>query len=199
MNVIFDFDGTLVDSMPFLEKAAIAVMRRYLSLNRDVARERYRRSIGAPFAIQMVEAFGPIPLVTEAMIPRFEFLKARFYRAHAKPFKNVVDVLTELAARGIRRSIVSSTSAWMVKDFCERYALPVSDICGNDLGDDKAQQIMTLVKAHGPARFYGDALRDANYARAAGVPFVGIVGTFTPEEFRRAGLLCMGSLSGVLW
>jgi phosphoglycolate phosphatase-like HAD superfamily hydrolase len=198
VNVIFDFDGTLVDSMPFLEKAAIAVIRHYYNVDRDWARLKYRRSIGLPFETQLVEAFGWTPVQINA-IPRFEFLKARYYRAHAKPFKDVVDVLTELATRGIRRSVVSSTKAWMVKDFCERYALPVSDICGNDTGDDKAEQIMALVKAHGPAKFYGDALRDANYARAAGVPFIGIVGTFTPEEFRRAGLLCMGSLRGVLW
>jgi beta-phosphoglucomutase-like phosphatase (HAD superfamily) len=53
MLLIFDMDGTVVDSMPALTNLAIDLMQQYLRMDRDVAEREYRRTTGLPFLAQL--------------------------------------------------------------------------------------------------------------------------------------------------
>ena len=55
---MFDFDGTLIDSMPFLEKNAVTLLRKFYSFSKEEAHEKYRATTGLPF-VQQIEIIAP--------------------------------------------------------------------------------------------------------------------------------------------
>jgi len=194
LNVIFDFDGTLADTMRGLERAAVAVIARWYDVPRDEARAKYRDTIGQPFPMQLVEAFGSYDI---RACSEFEYMKRHLYQ-YAKPCPQAPFVLSELVNKGMRTAVVSSTNVALVKDFAERNALALCDITGLSIGMDKAALIRTLKHVHGYELFVGDAIRDAEYARRAGIRFLGVCGTFSNEDWERAGLPHVAVLKGVL-
>lgn len=197
MNVIFDFDGTLADTMPMLEAYAIGALMTYDKTKTEAEhRAKYRRTIGAPFSVQMAQEYAGEPWVEE-LIRLYENWKRKYYRK-AKPFPEAAEVINALNAKGLRTQVVSSTSIKLVKAFVENNGLNLSDISGNQGGDDKAAQIRTLVGVHGEAMFVSDAPKDFNYAFAANVRFLGVQGTFTYRDFAEHGLASVQSLRGVL-
>ena len=65
--VIFDFDGTLADSMPFLAEIGVEVMMRYYGITKDEAAERYKSTTGLPFEHQIKLNFPDQKVNNEAI------------------------------------------------------------------------------------------------------------------------------------
>ncbi|MFW9843489.1 MAG: HAD hydrolase-like protein [Candidatus Thorarchaeota archaeon] len=72
--VIFDFDGTLADSMPFLEKIGVEIMMKYFGVPKDDATHRYISTTGLPYEQQVKMNFQNHPECENA-IEEFEKLK----------------------------------------------------------------------------------------------------------------------------
>jgi beta-phosphoglucomutase-like phosphatase (HAD superfamily) len=47
--VVFDFDGTLADSMPFLQKIGVDIMMTHFGVSKENATERYVSTTGLPY------------------------------------------------------------------------------------------------------------------------------------------------------
>ena len=58
--VIFDFDGTLADSMPFLESIGVEMMMKYFGVSKEDATKRYRSTTGLPYEQQVKMNFRTI-------------------------------------------------------------------------------------------------------------------------------------------
>jgi len=73
-TVIFDFDGTLADSMPFLEQIGVQMMMKYFGVSKEDATHRYRSTTGLPYEHQVKMNYPDHPKNEDA-IEEFEKLK----------------------------------------------------------------------------------------------------------------------------
>jgi phosphoglycolate phosphatase len=115
--VLFDLDGTLIDSAPDLGAAA-----ELMRLNRGLpplGLDAYRAMAGAGARGLLEVAFGMTPQHPEYEVYRHEFLSN--YEAamtvHTQAFKGVAQMLSQLTQNGLRWGIVTNK--------LERFALPL--------------------------------------------------------------------------
>ena len=112
-GVIFDFDGTLVNSYPLIESAFAAVMRTH-ALD-EQARELFRRSRGLPLPEQMRQIS---PDLWEDLVATYRRADARL--GPAQVFRGVPTLVRTLRRRGVRLGVVS----------CKRRALVEAELEG---------------------------------------------------------------------
>lgn len=177
--VLFDLDGTLIDSAPDLA-GAINAVRRDRGLP-EQPYERLRAQVGAGARGMVAAAFGIAPGE-----PEFESLKDAFlthYQQHlldeTRVFAAVEPMLQALERAGIAWGIVTNKA--------ERYALPVAQglglaartpcvVAGDTTPHAKPHPAPLLEGARrlGVAAneciYVGDDLRDIQAARAAAMP-----------------------------
>ncbi|MFN3630592.1 MAG: HAD family hydrolase [Casimicrobiaceae bacterium] len=117
--VLFDFDGTLVDSAPDLAGAVNALRAEYALDPLPYATLRGHATYGARSLLQVGMDVSPDH-------PDYELLRARFLALYdtrklalAAPFDGVAELLTALDAQGIRWGIVTNKHS--------RFALPMID------------------------------------------------------------------------
>lgn len=111
--ILFDFDGTLADSMP-----AICATARAVLLERGMTEEEMgdlRRLVGPPFPAAWSLAFGfdekTAAEVTAAYRKRYEKLGLEAWPL----FEGMRELLEDLKARGVRLGIVSSKRQTVVQ------------------------------------------------------------------------------------
>ena len=176
--VLFDLDGTLLDSAPDLGFAAnqLRIVRGMQALPQS----SYRPFVGTGARGMLRIALGVTP---EA--PDFEQLKEEFFVAyeqcmgqHSQLFDGVSAVLQSLQSNGIAWGIVTNKS--------ERFTLPIAQsiadlsvsgalVCGDTTAHSKPHPAPLLEGAKrlgiAPARciYVGDDERDMIAARAAGM------------------------------
>jgi phosphoglycolate phosphatase-like HAD superfamily hydrolase len=189
--VIFDFDGTLADSMPFLESIGVLVMMGFHGVSKDEATSRYKMTTGLPYEHQIKLNF-PEHDQNEAAIEEFERMKVeRIY--DQKLFPDTQDVLSEVRRRGFAVFVSSSTFEPTITEYFRRLGLLDSfeGILGYRPGFEKgADHFKHFAKEYGiPLEdivFVGDSIKD--YERSKGFcRFIALEGMFTETDFREAG------------
>ena len=184
--VVFDLDGTLVDTAPDLVNALNYVLNRegLPAVPADIA----RKAIGAG-ARRMIErglelegrSLGPddITRLTRDFID--------YYATHiadaSRPFEGLEDALDDLSGRGYRLAVCTNKLEWLSKRLLDQLGLSsrFSAICGADtFGVSKPDPIIlqqTVARAGGQlssAIMVGDAGPDVGVARRAGIPVIGV-------------------------
>lgn len=179
--VLFDLDGTLIDSAPDLAGAGNE-MRAARGLA-PLTFERFRPMVGAGARGMLGVALGVVPGSDGYEALRDEFLdryERRLLR-ETRVFDAMAQVLDLLDARGLRWGIVTNKVA--------RYTLPIVDglgltrraaavICGDTTPHAKPHPAPLLEAARrlelAPAAcvYVGDDLRDVVAGRTAGMPTV---------------------------
>ena len=184
--IVFDLDGTLVDTAPDLINALNFVLdREGLS---PVPLHAARNMIGAG-ARRLIErglelegrAAGP------ADITRLTADFIDHYAAHiadlSRPFDGLEGALDDLAASGYRFAVCTNKLEWLSKLLLDRLELSsrFSAICGADTfgvsKPDPAILLQTIARAGGQptqAIMVGDAGPDIGVARRAGIPVIGV-------------------------
>lgn len=189
--VIFDFDGTLADSMPFLESIGVLVMMGFHGVSRDEAASRYKMTTGLPYEHQIKLNF-PGHEQNEAAIEEFERMKIeRIY--NQKLFPDAQEVLSEVRRRGFAVFVSSSTFEPTITEYFRRLGLLDSfeAILGYRPGFEKgADHFKHVAREYGiPLEdivFVGDSIKD--YERSKDFcHFIAIEGMFTEADFREAG------------
>lgn len=51
--ICFDFDGTIADTMPWLERKAVALLMEHTGMSEEAATKGYRSTTGLPFDHQV--------------------------------------------------------------------------------------------------------------------------------------------------
>jgi phosphoglycolate phosphatase len=184
--VVFDLDGTLVDTAPDLVNALNYVLNRegLPAVPVDLA----RKAIGAG-ARRLIErglelqgrSVGPDDLarLTKDFIDH--------YAAHiadaSRPFEGLEGALDDLSARGYHFAVCTNKLEWLSKRLLDQLGLSprFSAICGADtFGVAKPDPIIlrqTVARAGGmlsSAVMVGDAGPDIGVARRAGIPVIGV-------------------------
>lgn len=172
--VIFDLDGTLVDSLPWFLRVVNDVARDFNFkpvATEDIARLRHA---GTRDILRHLD----LPVWK---VPRVAAHMRRMKRAHLGElplFPGVPEMLDTLHARGKQLALVSSDSEANARLQLGAHASCFSDFaCGASLFG-KTAKFRRVVKRAGlePSQVIaiGDELRDMDAARAAGIAFGGV-------------------------
>lgn len=185
---VFDFDGTLVDSMGGFADLAAGLIAESYGVSSETARSGYLRTSGLPF-FQQLEALFPGDARNSAVAADFEARKQSDY--FNRPFfREVPQAISELRRRGVRAVVSSNNGQEIVEAYLERRPEARFDlVLGFQKGFSKGRAHFQKVMEHFSADpdeilFVGDSLHDARQALEFGVDFVGRVGTFRSEQFR---------------
>jgi phosphoglycolate phosphatase len=184
---IFDFDGTLADSLPWFRHA----------INRLADRHGFKRietnelaQLRGYSARQMVAHLG----VPTWKLPRIS-IELRTLMAQeigqVRPFAGVGAMLQGLSDRGVALAVVTSNAEDNVRRVlgAESAALIRDYACGASLFGKRGKLRGVLKHSGvrpGEALFIGDELRDLDAARAEGVPFGAVAWGYTHLEVLEA-------------
>lgn len=189
--VVFDLDGTLVDTAPDLVGALNFVLARE-GLN-TIPLERARKMIGAG-ARRLIELgleddgrqIGPDDI--NRLTADFIAYYAEHIADESVPFEGLLAALDELSARDYAFAVCTNKLEWLSLRLLERLDLThrFKAICGADtFGVSKPDPIIlrqTVARAGGNMAstiMVGDAGPDVGVARRAGVPVIGVTFGYT--------------------
>jgi len=185
-TVVFDLDGTLVDTAPDLINALNYVLDREGLPPLPFASARNMIGAGARKLIERgLEVDGRN--VSAADIGRLTDDFIDYYAAHiadhSRPFEGLEVALDAMAERGYRFAVCTNKLEWLSKRLLDALGLSprFAAICGADTfgvsKPDPAILQQTIARAGGhisAAIMVGDAGPDIGVARRAGIPVVGV-------------------------
>jgi HAD superfamily hydrolase (TIGR01509 family) len=183
--ILFDWDGTIVDSMPALFETDAAICRQ-IGVPFD---ESIFRRLFSPNWRLMYRSLGiPDERTDEAV----RVWASTFHSDQTPPFPGVQEALARLAAAGFTLGIVTGGSRAEVEPQLARLGIDgllTVRVYGHDTsaGKPDPQPLQVALEMAGAARpedavYVGDALDDMRMAAAAGVRGVGIVSMLAGEE-----------------
>jgi len=186
LTIVFDLDGTLVDTAPDLIDALNFTLGRHALPTVPYVQARSLIGGGARGMIERALILEGRRAATEdvdALYASFVAHYAGHLADRSRPFPELEPVLDRLAQAGHRFAVCTNKLEWLSKRLLE--ALQLGDrfvaICGPDtFGIHKPDPRMfraTVLKAGGEphrAVMVGDSITDIRTARAANVPIVAV-------------------------
>ena len=191
-TVIFDLDGTLLDTLEDLQTAVNAALTPYGLPCRSM--EEVRRFVGDGIAKLMERAIGA------ENHPNFEEVLTAFkahYRAHCKdatkPYDGIMELLKNLQAAGIKTAVLSNKADFAVKLLSKEYfdGLLLAAVGENEAAGvrkkpapDALFSVMRELNAEKAETVYiGDSEVDIQTAKNAGVACISVTWGFKDKEF----------------
>ena len=185
-TVVFDLDGTLVDTAPDLINALNYVLAREGLPPVPLHSARNMIGAGARRLIERgLELEGRAASVEDITRLLSDFID--YYAAHiadaSRPFEGLESALDDLSACGYRLAVCTNKLEWLSKLLLDQLGLSTrfSAICGADTfgisKPDPAILQQTVARAGGQlssAIMVGDAGPDIGVARRAGIPVIGV-------------------------
>jgi len=175
-GVLFDLDGTLVDSAPDLVAAVAALCAELGAPPPDAEAVREVVSAGGRAMLRR-----GLPGADDAMIdqwlPRFLDLYSVDMARHTRLYDGMDEVLALLEARGIAWGIVTNKPGWLTRPLLDLLALGgrcAAVVTGDCLAVKKPDPAPVLYACQlagldaAACAFVGDDLRDVQAGRAAG-------------------------------
>lgn len=185
-TIVFDLDGTLVDTAPDLIETLNVVFAREGMPPVDYATARNLIGGGAKaMLVRGIESEGRVvePAKLQTMFDDF----IAYYTAHvadrSRPFPGLIDALDTLAGRGCRFAVCTNKLEGLSRLLLEKLELTsrFEAICGQDtFGIQKPDPEVlrrTIAAAGGSmqrAVMIGDSATDIHTARAAGIPVIAV-------------------------
>ena len=200
--VVFDFDGTIANTMPAIFRFVRATVAE--AGMPEPREEQLRAMIGPPLVEGFQTAFGVTPEQAAVLTERYRAIMEQGVTPADYPaYEGVPELLRDLKGRGRRLAVASSRQ--------ERSLVPMVRTLGLDTcfevvvgGVDgvrhtKAEAIRAALDALGAAPveavMVGDRFHDVEGAHEVGMPCIGFYsGTSAPGELEAAGAdaVCTG-------
>jgi len=186
LTIVFDLDGTLIDTAPDLIDALNFTLARHALPTVPYAQARSLIGGGARGMIEralILEGRSAATEDVDALYASFVAHYAEHLADRSRPFPELEPVLDRLAQVGHRFAVCTNKLEWLSKRLLEALQLAdrFSAICGPDtFGIHKPDPQMfraTVLKAGGEphrAVMVGDSITDIRTARAANVPIVAV-------------------------
>jgi phosphoglycolate phosphatase len=185
-TVVFDLDGTLVDTAPDLIAALNFVLEREGMPPVPLQSARTMIGAGARKLIERgLELDGRVTSAEDISRLTSDFID--YYADHiadaSRPFEGLESALDDLSGRGYRFAVCTNKLEWLSKLLLDQLGLSprFSAICGADTfgvsKPDPAILRQTIARAGGEvssAIMVGDAGPDIGVARRAGIPVIGV-------------------------
>ena len=190
-TVVFDLDGTLVDTAPDLINALNYILDREGMPPVPLQSARTMIGAGARKLLERgLELDGRLVALEELDRLTRDFIA--YYADHiadaSRPFEGLESALDDLAGRGYRFAVCTNKLEWLSKLLLDRLGLSArfSAICGADTfgiaKPDPAILRQTVARAGGEMAstvMIGDAGPDIGVARRASVPVIGVTFGYT--------------------
>ncbi|MGJ4939836.1 phosphoglycolate phosphatase [Bradyrhizobium sp. HKCCYLS1011] len=185
-TIVFDLDGTLVDTAPDLISALNHVLEREGLAPLPLATARNMIGAGARRLLERgLEAEGRLvgPEEMNRLTADFIDYYAENIAVASRPFDGLEAALDALADRGCQFAVCTNKLEWLSRRLLDQLGLSArfAAICGADTfgvqKPDPAILRQTIARAGGEigaAIMVGDAGTDVGAARRAGVPVIGV-------------------------
>lgn len=120
-TVIFDLDGTLLNTLEDLRDSVNEILRRHAYPERSLSEIRSFVGNGAVNLIRRALPEGSTPNEVDRCLKEY----SGYYFAHSRiktcPYEGIPDMLRELKSRGLSLAVVSNKGEDTVKELCESY------------------------------------------------------------------------------
>ena len=197
LALIFDLDGTLVDTAPDLLSATNAVLASQNRSPIDPSSLRHMVGFGARSLITQAMAATGAPAREEEM-PALVGHFIDHYRDHiadfSRPFAGVEETLRRLKAGGMRLGILTNKPADLTRLLLDRLDMAALFTAVYGAGsrpytkpDPRIFQDVVADCGGAPAVMVGDSITDLSTARAAGAPCILMSYGYTPEPAASLG------------
>ncbi len=185
-TIVFDLDGTLVDTAPDLIATLNAILRREGLPPVAFAAARNMVGGGARHMIESglrAEGLTPVAAEVERMVGQFIEHYAAHIADRSRPFPGVEAALDELVRGGCRLAVCTNKLEWLSLRLLDALGLTkrFAAICGADtFGVQKPDAAIlhgTVARAGGRSDrsiMVGDAITDIAVARAAGIAVIAV-------------------------
>lgn len=194
--VVFDLDGTLLDTLEDLRSSVNHALRLHGFPERTY--EEIRTFVGNGVRNLMLKAVpgGDAEPAFEAVFADFRSHYAVHWRERTAPYEGVMPLVEELHRRGMKLAVVSNKSDAEVKNLCaEFFGDKISCIRGEVPGVPRKPEpdsVFLALEALGVPReaalYVGDSEVDVHTARNAGLDCVAVTWGFRlREELEEAG------------
>lgn len=189
-TVIFDLDGTLLYTLEDLQASVNAALRAHRHPERSL--EEVKHFIGNGVAVLMRRSApaGTSETEAEELLSLFRTHYLRHMYDHTIPYEGVPELLEGLHAAGIRTAIVSNKLDEATKQMNRRFFAPLNEVAIGAPPDKKKPhpysvfQAMELLHASPERTVYvGDSDVDAETAKNAGIPCIGVAWGYRGREF----------------
>lgn len=189
-TVLFDMDGTLLDTLADICSAANYTLRAMGYPERTLA--EMRRFVGNGAEMQMRRALGAA--ADEETVKRALEIYKPYYAAHCqvetRPYAGVTELLAALKREGFRMAVVSNKPDEAVKKLSEEY---FGDRMDYAIGPKEGRRckpypdmVDAALKAMGMPRegavYIGDSEVDVQTGLNAGLPVIAVSWGFRPRE-----------------
>lgn len=193
--VIFDLDGTLINSLPDISAAMNRSLQRFgLPTHAESA---YKFKVGNGVFRLTERAVGERSDLTDAVLRAYMADYAQHSRVNSYPYPGIPETLEELLRAGIRVCVLSNKDQGDVENVMAHYfpSIRFSALRGRVDGvplkpDPLGALLIAEQLSLAPADFLyvGDTGTDMNCGAAAGMDTVGVLWGFRPrEELTAAG------------
>ncbi len=190
--IIFDLDGTLLDTLDDLHLSVNAALAKYgLPLRK---KEEVRAFIGNGVAKLMERAVGRENAeYFERALEEFKVHYASHCQDNTKPYKGIMETLTAIQEKGIKSAVVSNKSDFAVKKLSAAYfgnlieeAVGENERAGirkKPAPDSLLAVMRNLRVAKEKTLYVGDSEVDIQTAANAGVDCLSVTWGFKEREF----------------
>lgn len=194
--VLFDLDGTLLDTLDDLCDATNAALANYGYPARS--RDEVRRFVGNGVEMLLRRAL-PAGTPDERVYETLAFFRADYEkrsRNRTCPYGGILDLLAELRAEGVRIGVVSNKYDKAVRELCDYYFpglidLPVGERAGvpkKPAPDSLFLAMEELDVTASETLYVGDSEVDVETAHNAGLPCISVLwGLRDREDIEAAG------------
>jgi len=182
-RIVWDFDGTLVDSRPLIEAGMDHAFTALGLSGRTDIQEEWLRNVGLPVEQGLQNTFGPVGLDPAEVLKVYRTFDWLGHEHLLQPFPGMRELVAELAAVGSRQSIATSKRALPLRRQlaalgwagCFEPVMTPDDVVH---AKPHPESLLKIMEATGEAPedlvMVGDTPFDLDMARAAGVPAVGV-------------------------
>ena len=191
-TIIFDLDGTLLDTLDDLWAAVNAALKKFSLPLRT--KEEVRSFVGNGIVKLMERSAGKVDKeVFDGVLAEFKKYYGEHCEDNTKPYEGIMPLLEELKKRGIKTAVVSNKADFAVKKLAEGYfqGLLQEAVGENEEGGirkkpapDSLLAVMQRLGAGTRSTVYvGDSEVDIQTAQNAGVECISVTWGFKDREF----------------
>lgn len=193
--VLFDLDGTLLDTIDDIAEASNRVYGRRGLAPFSIAEMKALVGEGAEELVRKAFAArgrpAPRPDEMAAIITEYRGEYEALWRRHSRPYPGIPELLDALAARGVKMAVLSNKAQAFTASMTEallpgrRFDVVRGALPGVPLKPDPAPALAVaagLGAAASACAFVGDTSIDMRTARAAGMRAIGALWGFRDAE-----------------
>lgn len=190
-TVIFDLDGTLLDTLQDLADATNYALRKQGMPERTI--EEVRQFVGNGVRLLMIRAIpgGEENPLFEETFALFKSYYGEHCNDHTRPYEGIMELLATLREKGYAVAIVSNKIDFAVKELSKLYfqgIVPVAigekeGIRRKPAPDTVFEALKELGRTKEEAVYVGDSDVDIETAQNAGMPCISVLWGFRDKAF----------------